>query len=65
MNEQLTEPTEISPEKTTKLRKPDRNEVREQRCYLCDQPIGNRDFQMSGKDLICLDCGYETGEGGG
>lgn len=58
------EQTEISPEITV-LRKPERNTVRERGCCLCGQPIGNREYELSGKDLICLDCCYETGDSGG
>lgn len=54
-------PTEISPERTELRNKPDRKEVRELDCYFCDSPIGNREFEASGKDVICGDCYYETG----
>jgi hypothetical protein len=57
--------TEISPEAKTTLRKSNRDKVRDCECIYCNQPIGNREFQESGKDLICLDCSYETGDCGG
>lgn len=61
MNEQIDE---ISPEKPTKLKNFNRIEIREKKCWLCNQFIGNCEFQTLGEDLICLDCSYEIGDGG-
>lgn len=55
--------TEITPEpiKEPIKQKPNRALIREKTCCICDTKIGNREFEVSGHDVICGDCCYEIG----